>query len=118
MINKVSVSPFHSQFHWFIADTDLLLAEFIYVSHIFKDFEEYPEHRTNFFILLQAVNSHCFAGMYMLETIVSSCEKSTFISKWYEVIMPGCFCSIPGYSTSTIQVSTGFCNLGFQAHNA
>ena len=27
-----------------------------------KDFEEYPEHRTNFFILLQAVNSHCFAG--------------------------------------------------------
>lgn len=25
-----------------------------------KDFEEYPEHRTNFFILLQAVNNHCF----------------------------------------------------------
>ncbi|GAB1295859.1 Exportin-1 [Apodemus speciosus] len=25
-----------------------------------KDFEEYPEHRTNFFLLLQAVNSHCF----------------------------------------------------------
>uniref|UniRef100_A0A0K2V5W1 Exportin-1 n=1 Tax=Lepeophtheirus salmonis TaxID=72036 RepID=A0A0K2V5W1_LEPSM len=25
-----------------------------------KDFEEYPEHRTNFFILLQAVNQHCF----------------------------------------------------------
>uniref|UniRef100_A0A8C0RNW4 Exportin-1 n=1 Tax=Canis lupus familiaris TaxID=9615 RepID=A0A8C0RNW4_CANLF len=24
------------------------------------DFEEYPEHRTNFFLLLQAVNSHCF----------------------------------------------------------
>ena len=29
-----------------------------------KDFEEYPEHRTNFFLLLQAVNSHCFAGLY------------------------------------------------------
>merc|ERR550532_3609310 len=27
-----------------------------------KDFEEYPEHRTNFFVLLQAVNSHCFAA--------------------------------------------------------
>lgn len=27
-----------------------------------KDFEEFPEHRTNFFTLLQAVNSHCFAG--------------------------------------------------------
>nr|CAI5827127.1 unnamed protein product [Callosobruchus analis] len=27
-----------------------------------KDFEEYPEHRTNFFLLLQAVNSHCFAA--------------------------------------------------------
>ncbi|MGH0141434.1 UNVERIFIED_CONTAM: hypothetical protein FKN15_009228 [Acipenser sinensis] len=25
-----------------------------------KDFEEYPEHRTNFFLLLQAVNLHCF----------------------------------------------------------
>ncbi|KAK7791784.1 hypothetical protein R5R35_002617 [Gryllus longicercus] len=25
-----------------------------------KDFEEFPEHRTNFFLLLQAVNAHCF----------------------------------------------------------
>ncbi|XP_032830122.1 exportin-1-like isoform X2 [Petromyzon marinus] len=25
-----------------------------------KDFEEHPEHRTNFFLLLQAVNTHCF----------------------------------------------------------
>jgi len=25
-----------------------------------KDFEEFPEHRTNFFILLQSVNTHCF----------------------------------------------------------
>ncbi|CAG9113772.1 unnamed protein product [Plutella xylostella] len=25
-----------------------------------KDFEEYPEHRTEFFLLLQAVNSNCF----------------------------------------------------------
>merc|ERR1711953_113309 len=25
-----------------------------------KDFEEYPEHRTNFFLLLQAVNLYCF----------------------------------------------------------
>lgn len=28
-----------------------------------KDFEEYPEHRTNFFLLLQAVNSHCFSAL-------------------------------------------------------
>lgn len=27
-----------------------------------KNFEEYPEHRTNFFLLLQSVNSHCFAA--------------------------------------------------------
>ncbi|KAG1667326.1 Exportin-1 [Nymphon striatum] len=27
-----------------------------------KDFEEFPEHRTNFFLMLQAVNSHCFAA--------------------------------------------------------
>uniref|UniRef100_A0A0V0G423 Exportin-1 n=1 Tax=Triatoma dimidiata TaxID=72491 RepID=A0A0V0G423_TRIDM len=25
-----------------------------------KNFEEYPEHRTNFFLLLQAVNNYCF----------------------------------------------------------
>ncbi|XP_052767819.1 exportin-1-like [Mya arenaria] len=25
-----------------------------------KDFEEFPEHRTNFFLLLQSVNTHCF----------------------------------------------------------
>ena len=25
-----------------------------------QDFEEYPEHRTHFFYLLQAVNSQCF----------------------------------------------------------
>ncbi|KAK9879853.1 hypothetical protein WA026_008357 [Henosepilachna vigintioctopunctata] len=30
------------------------------LSMINKNFEEYPEHRTNFFLLLQAVNSHCF----------------------------------------------------------
>ena len=28
-----------------------------------KNFEEYPEHRTNFFLLLQSVNQKCFAGM-------------------------------------------------------
>lgn len=27
---------------------------------VFQNFEEYPEHRTHFFYLLQAVNSHCF----------------------------------------------------------
>jgi len=27
-----------------------------------KDFEEYPEHRTNFFLMLQAVNLYCFAA--------------------------------------------------------
>ena len=35
-----------------------------------KDFEEYPEHRTNFFLLLQAVNSHCFAGKLGQSTVV------------------------------------------------
>ena len=27
-----------------------------------KDFEEFPEHRSNFFLLLQAVVTHCFSG--------------------------------------------------------
>ncbi|XP_042903085.1 exportin-1 isoform X2 [Parasteatoda tepidariorum] len=28
-----------------------------------KDFEEYPEHRTNFFLLLQAAVTHCFPAL-------------------------------------------------------
>jgi len=31
-----------------------------------KDFEEFPEHRTNFFLLLQAVNQHCFPALLKL----------------------------------------------------
>lgn len=31
-----------------------------------KDFEEYPEHRTNFFLLIQAVNSHCFGAFLVI----------------------------------------------------
>ncbi|XP_063606328.1 exportin-1-like [Penaeus indicus] len=33
------------------------------LSMINKDFEEFPEHRTNFFLLLQAVNTHCFTAL-------------------------------------------------------
>lgn len=35
-----------------------------------KDFEEFPEHRTEFFTLLQAVNSHCFAGQWSFISII------------------------------------------------
>ncbi|XP_012281075.1 exportin-1 [Orussus abietinus] len=31
-----------------------------------KDFEEFPEHRTNFFLLLQAVNVHCFPAFLFI----------------------------------------------------
>ncbi len=31
-----------------------------------KDLEEFPEHRTNFFTLLQAVNAHCFSALLTL----------------------------------------------------
>jgi len=31
-----------------------------------KDFEQFPEHRTNFFTLLQAVNAHCFQALISL----------------------------------------------------
>ncbi|CAH8472624.1 unnamed protein product [Heterobilharzia americana] len=31
-----------------------------------KDLEEFPEHRTNFFTLLQAVNAHCFSALLSL----------------------------------------------------
>ena len=30
------------------------------LTNFFQDFEEFPEHRTNFFLLLQAVNLYCF----------------------------------------------------------
>jgi len=28
-----------------------------------KDFEEYPEHRTNFYLMVQTVNTHCFNAL-------------------------------------------------------
>ncbi|XP_076658878.1 exportin-1 emb [Halictus rubicundus] len=31
-----------------------------------KDFEEFPEHRTNFFLLLQAVNMYCFPAFLVI----------------------------------------------------
>jgi len=31
-----------------------------------KDFEQFPEHRTNFFTLLQSVNQHCFQALIQL----------------------------------------------------
>ena len=31
-----------------------------------KDFQEFPEYRTNFFLMIQAVTSHCFAGQSLL----------------------------------------------------
>jgi len=33
---------------------------------ISKNFEDYPEHRLNFFNLLRAINNHCFAAFYTL----------------------------------------------------
>lgn len=32
-----------------------------------RDFEEFPEHRKNFFILLQAVNQHCFPALLQIQ---------------------------------------------------
>jgi exportin-1 len=32
-----------------------------------RDFEQFPEHRKNFFMLLQAVNQHCFAALLQLQ---------------------------------------------------
>ncbi|XP_072170953.1 exportin-1-like [Diadema setosum] len=34
-----------------------------------KDFEEFPEHRTNFFLLLQAVSSHCFPALLKISAV-------------------------------------------------
>ncbi len=32
-----------------------------------KDFEDFPEHRKNFFMLLQAVNQHCFPALLAIQ---------------------------------------------------
>ena len=32
-----------------------------------RDFEEFPEHRKNFFMLLQAVNQHCFSALLQIQ---------------------------------------------------
>ena len=32
-----------------------------------RDFEEFPEHRKNFFMLLQAVNQHCFPALLQIQ---------------------------------------------------
>ncbi|KAJ8674237.1 hypothetical protein QAD02_005499 [Eretmocerus hayati] len=34
-----------------------------------KDFEVFPEHRTNFFLLLQAVNIHCFPACLSIQPV-------------------------------------------------
>ena len=39
-----------------------LILIFINFLVLFQDFEEFPEHRTNFFLMLQSVNHHCFAS--------------------------------------------------------
>ena len=44
-----------------------------------KDFEEFPEHRTEFFTLLQSVNSHCFAGVYLCICLTLYYNKELFI---------------------------------------
>jgi exportin-1 len=36
------------------------------LSMITKNFEDYPEHRANFFHLLRAVNSNCFAAFFAM----------------------------------------------------
>lgn len=37
------------------------------LSMINKDFEDFPEHRRNFFMLLQAVNQHCFPALLAIQ---------------------------------------------------
>lgn len=37
------------------------------LSMINRDFEDYPEHRKNFFMLLQAVNQHCFPALLAIQ---------------------------------------------------
>lgn len=74
-----------------------------------KNFEEYPEHRSNFFLLLQAVNSHCFAGKSPHLLPPASCPGSS---------SPSCFASLPEYPTRTIQAGAGLGYLGLQAYHA
>ena len=70
-----------------------------------KDFEEFPEHRTEFFTLLQAVNSHCFAGQcYQSDRIIASLKHLSFFS--YFVVHSSCSCCFC-FKTKTVP-SGGF----------
>ena len=58
MINKVRV------FVWPLCFWNVSILPFVLC---FQNFEEYPEHRTNFFVLLHAVNSNCFDAFLNIE---------------------------------------------------
>jgi len=44
-----------------------------------KNFEEYPEHRTNFYVMLEAVNKHCFSALVSLPPAQFKLVLNSFI---------------------------------------
>ncbi|KAG0419764.1 hypothetical protein HPB47_003885 [Ixodes persulcatus] len=66
------------------------------LSMINKDFEEFPEHRTNFFLLLQAVVTHCFPGLQILYQLLQNIAgeemaSQSFYQTYYTDVMQHLF---------------------------
>lgn len=53
---------------WYVACCFLrVLHNFTLQEMINKDFQEYPEHRIKFFLLLRAITEHCTQGLISLQ---------------------------------------------------
>ena len=59
-----------------------------------KDLEEFPEHRINFFKMLQSINKYCFPGQFCLYVVLCLGKFDWFIF----------ICSFTAVVCTTIQV--------------
>ena len=71
-----------------------------------KDLEEFPDHRTNFFKLIQAVTGHCFTGTRTRTT--RHCSR---------IISSSLSLSLSADTSSSLQAANGRRGVGLQTHH-
>ncbi len=98
MINKVII----------FAPSKLLITSAATRWDFFKDFQEFPEHRSEFFLLIQAVNDHCFEGLSVLAPFAIVRVTTRLFVRF----------SFPPNSSRSIQVGVGLDHLGIQTLDA
>ena len=69
-----------------------------------KNFEDYPDHRRNVYILLQSVANVCFPGLFFSRQSSSSSSRFS--------------CSALGIEPHTVQAHLRFDHVGTEAHHA